>query len=104
MFILKQYVLYVNITFCFKIKFLRGNIMNRLKEMREDRDILQSEISKVLNVSQVAYSYYEIGKRQLPIDILVKLAKYYKTSTDYLLYLTDEKKPYPKSAISNDNK
>ena len=77
--------------------------MNRLREMREDRDILQSEICKVLNVSQVAYSYYEIGKRQLPIDILIKLANYYNTSTDYILYLTDEKKPYPTSAINKNN-
>ena len=73
--------------------------MNRLREMREDRDILQSEISKYLNVSQVAYSYYEIGKRQIPLDILKKLANIYNVSTDYLLYLTDEKKPYPKSII-----
>ena len=44
--------------------------MNRLKEIREDKDLLQSDIAKILNVSQVAYSYYEIGKRQLPIDLL----------------------------------
>lgn len=73
--------------------------MDRLKEIREDRDLTQSDISKVLNVSQVAYSYYEIGKRQLPIDLLKKLAKYYNTSTDYLLCLTDERKPYPKSIL-----
>ena len=78
--------------------------MNRLREMREDRDILQSEISKYLNVSQVAYSYYEIGKRQIPIDILIKLAKYYNTSTDYVLYLTDEAKPYPISKINPNEK
>lgn len=59
--------------------------MNRLKEIREDKDLLQSDIAKILNVSQVAYSYYEIGKRQLPIDLLKKLAIYYQTSTDYLL-------------------
>lgn len=75
--------------------------MNRLKEIREDRDLLQSDIAKILNVSQVAYSYYEIGKRQLPIDILKRLADYYGTSTDYLLGLTDERKPYPKSILNN---
>ena len=74
--------------------------MNRLKEIREDRDLLQSDIAEVLNVSQVAYSYYEIGKRQLPIDILKKLAIFYGTSTDYLLGLTDERKPYPKSIVN----
>ena len=75
--------------------------MYRLKEIREDRDLLQSDIAKILNVSQVAYSYYEIGKRQLPIDILKRLADYYGTSTDYLLGLTDERKPYPKSILNN---
>ena len=74
--------------------------MNRIKEIREDRDVLQSDIAEVLNVSQVAYSYYEIGKRQLPIDILKKLAIFYGTSTDYLLGLTDERKPYPKSIVN----
>ncbi|MBD9106312.1 XRE family transcriptional regulator [bacterium] len=74
--------------------------MNRLKEIREDKDLLQSDIAKILNVSQVAYSYYEIGKRQLPIDLLKKLAIYYQTSTDYLLGLTDVRKPYPKSILN----
>lgn len=75
--------------------------MNRLKELREDRDLLQQDISKLLNVSQVAYSYYELEKRQIPIDLLKKLANYYNTSIDYILYLTDEKTPYPKSIIEN---
>lgn len=74
--------------------------MYRLKEIREDRDLLQSDIAKYLNVSQVAYSYYEIGKRQLPTDLLIKLARFYDTSTDYLLGLTDERKPYSKSIIN----
>ena len=74
--------------------------MNRLREIREDRDLKQSDIAKVLNTSQVAYSYYEIGKRQLPIDLLKKLAIFYDTSTDYLLGLTDERKPYPKSIVN----
>lgn len=76
--------------------------MNRLRELREDRDLLQSDISKILNVSQVAYSYYELGKRQIPIDLLKTLAKYYNTSVDYILYLTDEKMPYPKSIVENE--
>ncbi len=74
--------------------------MNRLKEIREDKDLLQSDIAKILNVSQVAYSYYEIGKRQLPIDLLKKLAIYYQTSTDYILCLTDVRTPYPKSILN----
>ena len=76
--------------------------MNRLREIREDKNLKQSEISKILNVSQVAYSYYEIGKRQIPIDLLKKLSKFYNVSIDYLLYMTDEKKPYPKSIIDSD--
>lgn len=74
--------------------------MDRLKEIREDKDLSQKDIAKILNVSQVAYSYYEIGKRQIPIDLLKKLAKYYNVSIDYILYLTDERKPYPKSKIN----
>lgn len=69
----------------------------RIREIREDKDLTQSDIAKILNVSQVAYSFYEIGKRQIPIELLIKLAKYYNTSTDYLLELTDERKPYSKS-------
>lgn len=69
----------------------------RIREIREDKDLTPSDVAKTLNVSQVAYSFYEIGKRQIPIDLLIKLAKYYNTSTDYLLELTDERKPYSKS-------
>ena len=76
----------------------------RIREIREDKDLTQSDIAKILNVSQVAYSFYEIGKRQLPIELLIKLAKYYNTSTDYLLELTDERKPYPKSIIEKNKK
>ena len=72
----------------------------RLKGLREDRDLLQKDIAKILNVTQVAYSCYEIGRRQIPIDTLIKLALFYHTSIDYLLGLTDERKPYPKSILS----
>ena len=72
---------------------------NRIKEVREDKGYTQNDIAKILNVTQVAYSCYEIGRRQLPIDALIKLAIFYNTSTDYLLGLTDERKPYPKSIL-----
>ncbi len=75
--------------------------MLRLKEIREDNDLKQSDLAKILNVSQVAYSYYELERRQLPIDLLKKLARYYKTSTDYILGLTDIRKPYPKSILED---
>ena len=73
--------------------------INRLKEIREDKDIYQSDFAKILKTSQSQYSLYENGIRLIPIDKLVILAKYYNTSTDYLLGLTDERKPYPKSII-----
>lgn len=73
--------------------------MNRLKELRENANLTQSDIAKLLNVSQVAYSYYEIGKRAIPLDLLIRLAAFYETSVDYILYLTDKRKSYPKSYI-----
>ena len=73
--------------------------INRLKEIREDKDLYQIDIAKVLNITQSQYSLYENGIRLIPVDKLVKLAKYYNTSTDYLLGLTDERKPYPESII-----
>ena len=65
----------------------------RIKDLREDADITQSEIINYLNISQVAYSYYELGKRNIPLELLCKLADYYNTSVDYLLYRTNQKKP-----------
>ena len=69
----------------------------RLKELREDRDIRQKEIAEYLHIRQNTYSQYENGQRQLPIDVLVALAKFYQTSTDYLLGLTDNPLPYHRS-------
>ena len=77
--------------------------MNRLRDLREDRDLLQKDIAKVLNMSQTGYSKYEVETNDIPTEILKKLASYYDTSIDYLLCLTDERKPYPKS-ILNDKK
>ena len=69
----------------------------RIKNLREDNDLTQFEISKMLNISQVAYSYYELNKRNIPLEMLSKLADYYNTSIDYLIYRTDISKPDPKS-------
>lgn len=68
----------------------------RIKELREDRDILQKEICKVLNISQRNYSYIETGTSDVPTEILIELAKFHKTSVDYILGLTNETKPYPR--------
>ena len=69
----------------------------RIRNLREDNDLTQNELSNYLNISQVAYSYYELGKRNIPLELLSKLADYYNTSIDYLLYRTDNIKPCPKS-------
>ena len=66
----------------------------RIKDLREDSDLTQRELADFLHIKQITYSQYENGHRQLPIDVLISLAKYYKTSTDYILGLTDERKPY----------
>ncbi len=69
----------------------------RIKNLREDNDLKQKDLAAYLNCSQVSYSYYELGRRDIPTSALIRLAEYYKCSVDYLLGLTDEKKPYPKS-------
>lgn len=67
----------------------------RLKDIREDNDLTQKEVAEHLHIRQNTYSQYENGQRGIPIDTLVKLARYFGTSTDYILGLTDEQKPYP---------
>ena len=66
----------------------------RIKELREDHDLTQSEIATYLHIKQNTYSQYENGQRQLPIACLIALAEFYRTSTDYILGLTEERKPY----------
>lgn len=68
----------------------------RLKELREDYDLTQAQISKYLNMSQTGYSKYETGENDVPTKILIELAKFYNTSVDYLLELTNDIKPYNK--------
>lgn len=67
----------------------------RIKAVREDMDLTQREIAEFLHIKQNTYSQYENGHRQIPIDMLVKLARYYNTSIDYLVGETDEKRRYP---------
>ena len=68
----------------------------RIRDMREDADLFQKDIANYLQCSQVCYSQYELGKRDIPTETLIKLADFYHTSTDYLLGRTDKKEPYPK--------
>ena len=67
----------------------------KIRDLREDHDLKQRDLADYLNCTQVSYSYYEIGKRDIPTEVLIKLAKFYNCSTDYLLGLTDVKESYP---------
>ncbi len=67
----------------------------RLRDLREDHDLTQTELANYLHLQQNTYSQYENGQRQIPIEALIALARFYKTSVDYILELTDEPKPYP---------
>ena len=67
----------------------------RLRALREDQDLTQQAVANYLHIRQNTYSQYETGQRQLPLELLVALALYYHTSTDYILELTDQREPYP---------
>ena len=69
----------------------------RLRDLREDNDMSQAQMAELLNCSQQTYSRYESHTTEIPLESLIFLAKYYKTSVDYLLGLTDTKKPYPRN-------
>ena len=68
----------------------------RLKDLREDKDLLQKDIAEFLNMKQQQYSRYETDENEITVTLLKQLAIFYDTSTDYILKLTNEKKPYPK--------
>ena len=65
----------------------------RLRDLREDADLYQKDLAEYLRCTQVCYSQYELGKRDIPTDVLIRLARFYRVSVDYLLGLTDEKSP-----------
>lgn len=71
----------------------------RIRDLREDRDLRQKDLAAYLNCTQVSYSYYEIGKRDIPTEILIKLSRFYECSVDYLLGLTDVQRPYPPKEV-----
>jgi transcriptional regulator with XRE-family HTH domain len=68
----------------------------RIRNMREDRDLTQAKMAEYLSIHQTTYSDYELGKLNIPVPILDKIADFYGTSIDYLVNRTDEKKPYAK--------
>ena len=67
--------------------------MNRLRDLREDADLTQTQVAKFLGMSQTGYSKYETGENDIPTQVLIRLAGFYKTSTDYLLVLTNKRTP-----------
>mgnify|MGYP006071692545 FL=1 len=70
------------------------NAYHRIRALREDHDLTQKQIAKILNMSQTGYSKYETGENDVPTSILIELSKFYNTSVDYILGLTDEEAPY----------
>ena len=68
----------------------------RIRNLREDKDLTQKQLGQLLNMSQTGYNQYEIGKNDIPTRILIELAKFYNNSIDYLLGLTNEIRPYPR--------
>ena len=65
-------------------------VYKRIRDLREDRDISQREMASVLNCSQLVYSNYELGQRDIPTDILIKLARFHGVSVDYILGISDD--------------
>jgi transcriptional regulator with XRE-family HTH domain len=66
----------------------------RVRDLREDRDMTQKQMAEYLQIHQTTYSDYELGNLNIPVDVLIELAKLYNTSIDYIVGLTDETKPY----------
>ena len=85
--------------FQFRICYLilEGIKMNRLRDLREERNLTQEKVAKALGIGQAGYSKYECEKIDIPTDILLKLSDYYNTSIDYILCRTNNKNPYKKS-------
>lgn len=69
----------------------------RIRELREDSDLRQQDMARYLNVHQTTYSDYELGRLNVPAQVLIQLAEFYHTSVDYLLGLTNIRKPYPRA-------
>lgn len=69
----------------------------RLRDLREDKDLNQTQVASFLGMSQTGYSKYETGENDVPTAILIKLSHFYNTSVDYILGLTNEKAPYPRT-------
>ena len=71
-------------------------MLEHLRALREDRDLSQTELAELLNIHQTTYSDYELGRVNIPIPLLIRLALFFDTSVDYIVGLTNEKRPYPR--------
>ena len=69
----------------------------KLRTLREERGLTQKQVAEIVNMSQTGYNQYEIGKNDIPTKILIQLAKFYNTSIDYIVGLTNIKEPYPRA-------
>ena len=74
--------------------------LKRLKDLKEDNELRQDDIARILNITRQQYSLYELGKRTLPIDLLNILAEFYNTSTDYILGRTNNKDTYQEKVMN----
>ncbi len=68
----------------------------RIRDLREDRDLNQTQVARMLGMSQTGYSKYETGENDIPTAVLIKLSRFYQTSIDYILGESDDPQPYPK--------
>jgi transcriptional regulator with XRE-family HTH domain len=72
-------------------------VYERIRDLRNDKDLFQRNLAEILNCSQRVYSHYERGELDIPTDILIKLADFHNTTTDYILGRTDKREPLPKA-------
>ncbi len=73
----------------------------RIRDLREDKNLSQKQLAEILGMSQTGYSKYETGENDIPTQILINLAYFYETSVDYILGLTDIKRPFPRKKFIN---
>lgn len=76
-------------------------VIKRIRDLREDGDLYQRELAQYLGIDQSTYSDYESGRINIPIDMLIKLADFYKVNIDYVVGRTDVKKPLPSSSYKS---
>ncbi len=91
--IILHFAVFVNTTICGVVSYFGGDGMyQRIRDLREDRDLKQRHLAEYLNCSQQVYSNYELGQRDIPTDVLIRLSNFYNVSVDYILGLTNNPK------------